>query len=532
MSVIQFEPGQVVGRDFRILHELGQGGMGVVYVAEQLSTGRLRALKLMQLSTATEGNVQRFQHEARIGAEIDSEHIVDVVAAGVDEETGAPWLVMELLEGHPLSDYMSEKGPLSLADTGLILSQICAGLGAAHDVRVVHRDIKPDNVFLSRSSSASSGYIVKLLDFGIAKLTDQNVSNTVSMGSPFWMAPEQTERRPVVVCATDVWPLGLLAFHMLTGGIYWRTAYLEDFELAAFMRELVLEDLPAPSLRAEELGAPPLPEWFDAWFARCLERDLSARFRNAREAWSGFRDALVETGGTPPRISYGDSLAPIGPMAKTVASHAAIGPIVGDATAETNFEEHDALSAPPMHEGTQASKTEEPSARAVLEQPTQKSATPATTSFGKAKEKKATIAFAVVSTLALGWALLGRLDPGSEPTKDATPLPPPNSPVADQSTERAGPSIQRTGPSAQRTESHEQPADTESASPQPAASAKQDERARQMQPSAPQAQPKEPKAQKPAPSSNPAPQKPPPPAPEPRPNADPKDGDTELPTLL
>lgn len=527
MSVVQFEPDQIVGRDFRILHELGQGGMGVVYVAEQLSTGRLRALKLMQLSTATEGNVRRFQHEARIGAEIDSEHIVDVVAAGVDEQTGAPWLVMELLEGHPLSQYMREKGPLSLTDTSLILSQICAGLGAAHDVRVVHRDIKPDNVFLARSSSSSSGYIVKLLDFGIAKLTDQNVSNTVSMGSPFWMAPEQTERRPIVVCATDVWPLGLLAFHMLTGGIYWRTAYLEDFELAAFMRELVLEELPEPSQRAEELGAPPLPEWFDAWFAGCLERDLSARYRNAREAWSEFRDALVEAGGATPRISYGDSVESIGPMAKTVASNAGITPIAREETAETRFAERDAPSEPPMPQGGRTLETEEGVAHADLEQATQKSAAPATTVFSKAKEKKGTIAFAVVSALALAWTLLGRLGPAGEPSEEASPLPPPNSPVVEQPKEGA-----------KQTPSHEEPSATESAERQPSeASAKQDERAAerapQLQPSVPSAQRREPPVQKAAPRSNPAPKETPSPTSEPRPkNADPKDGDAELPTLL
>lgn len=269
--------------------------MGVVYVAEQLSTGRLRALKLMRLATAGEDDVRRFEREAKVGALIQSEHIVDVIAAGVDAESNCPWLAMELLEGSPLSQYVEQQKQLSLAEASSILRQICAGLSAAHAVRVVHRDIKPDNVFLARSSVASAGYTVKLLDFGIAKLVDGGSLSTKTIGSPFWMAPEQTEPSAELSCATDVWPIALLAFYLLTGRYYWLSANAPRFEVAAFLRELLVDPLPDASERANALKAPALPPWFDAWFARCLSRDPAQRLPDAGEAWRAFEAALTGT---------------------------------------------------------------------------------------------------------------------------------------------------------------------------------------------------------------------------------------------
>nr|HMR10949.1 protein kinase [Polyangiaceae bacterium] len=107
-------PGSVVAGDYRILRALARGGMGSVYVAEQLSTGRERALKVLHAQLTQQGVMRRrFEQEARIGAKIKSEHVVEVIAAGVDDAAGTPWLVMELLEGEDLADYLSRTGPLS-----------------------------------------------------------------------------------------------------------------------------------------------------------------------------------------------------------------------------------------------------------------------------------------------------------------------------------------------------------------------------------------------------------------------------------
>ncbi len=295
--------------------------MGVVYVAEQLSTGRLRALKLMRRWSSGDEDARRFQQEARVGALVESEHIVDVIAAGVDPGLGCPWLAMELLDGCDLAAYLGQRGVLPLSEAAEILRQVCAGLGAAHDRRLVHRDVKPENLFLARSATAVAGYIVKVLDFGVAKLLDTGHKNTCSIGTPAWMSPEQTQARVELTCATDVWPLGLIAFTMLTGHPYWLGAREPGVGLPALLREIVLTPLPVASQRAAELHAPSLPPWFDGWFAGCVNRDLAARFRTAREAWTAFERELrgVESASLAPRADSPNATAvsttPVPPIA-------------------------------------------------------------------------------------------------------------------------------------------------------------------------------------------------------------------------
>jgi tRNA A-37 threonylcarbamoyl transferase component Bud32 len=288
--------GVVFGGDFRVVSPLSEGGMGAVYVVEQLSTSKRRALKLMRTDLVTDdGMRQRFVQEARIGAKIASDHVVEVVAAGVDDRT--PYLVMELLEGETLSDHVRLHGALSPAEALPIMQQICHAVGAAHDAGVVHRDLKPENIFLARSQRADSAWTIKVLDFGIAKLLAEGVTNdTAAMGSPIWLAPEQTERAAVVP-ATDVWSLALIVFHLLTGRYFWRALDGEPAKVARLLREVVLDPIPTATARATELGAV-LPAGFDDWFARCLTRDPSARFADARLAFAALRPILAAAGGT------------------------------------------------------------------------------------------------------------------------------------------------------------------------------------------------------------------------------------------
>lgn len=145
-------PGQVFARDFKVERLLSQGGMGAVYVVRQQSTDKLRALKVMHPQLVPdEKSRQRFVGEARVGARIESEHVVEVLAAGVDEETGVPWLAMELLDGVDLGDLSRHRGPLAAGEVRDAFAQLGHALGTAHAQGIVHRDLKPENLFLARS---------------------------------------------------------------------------------------------------------------------------------------------------------------------------------------------------------------------------------------------------------------------------------------------------------------------------------------------------------------------------------------------
>lgn len=284
-------PGTTFAGQFRVVRKLAQGGMGAVFVAEQITTGRERALKLMHPGLVSSRELrEKFALEARVGAKIRSEHVVEVVAAGVDASSGSPWLAMELLAGEDLATALKRRGAFTVDETAAVLAQICHALGAAHEAGIVHRDLKPENVFLAEARRAHESYTVKVLDFGIAKVLEAaRGTNTGAIGSPLWMAPEQTERNAGISPATDVWALALVAFALLTGRSFWLAAEQSELGLTAFLRELVLDPIPTASARATELGvAAPMPKGFDDWFARALERDRDRRYPNATDAYAAF----------------------------------------------------------------------------------------------------------------------------------------------------------------------------------------------------------------------------------------------------
>ncbi|WP_437934864.1 protein kinase domain-containing protein [Sorangium sp. So ce341] len=282
--------------EFRIVRPLSAGGMGAVYIAEQASTGKLRALKLMHPQLCADTRLrERFEQEARVGALVESDHIVQVIAAGVDAASGVPWLAMELLEGEDLAQRMKRSGLLAPKDVHEIFRQLCHALGAAHRAGVVHRDMKPQNVFLAKSNSATAPWSVKVLDFGIAKIAaEASTMATASLGTPLWMAPEQSDARGQITPATDVWALGLIAFAALTGRMYWRAANDPmGTAMPVLLREILFEPIDPASTRATALGrAGCVVHPFDAWFARCLAREPAQRFQSAQEAFDALGPAL------------------------------------------------------------------------------------------------------------------------------------------------------------------------------------------------------------------------------------------------
>jgi len=327
METLSLEPGQIIDREYKVERLLSQGGMGAVYVVEHVTTGKRRALKVMLPHLVRDqASRARFEREARIGARIESDNVVDVVDAGVDEGTGLPFLVMELLDGVDLDHVIESHKTIPPAGVADIVDQLCDALGRGHAIgvvhpdlkpenvflekprrrgvafTVVHSDLKPENVFLEKPRRRGVAFTVKVMDFGIAKLISDEVREarvTTPMGSPLWMAPEQTQRGAAITPATDVWALGLLVYRMLTGVSYWRGANAPDgtVSVGGLVLEVVVKPLDPASLRAREMGvAALLPAGFDGWFARCVVREQDQRFANASLAWDALEPIL---GGAP-----------------------------------------------------------------------------------------------------------------------------------------------------------------------------------------------------------------------------------------
>jgi serine/threonine-protein kinase len=291
-------PGTLFADRFRVVREVGAGGMGVVYEVEQVSLGRRRALKTLHprvlvrsTPEATRKLRERFLAEARTSASITSPYVVAFDDCGIDTATEQPWALMELLQGQPLDALVEARGVLGAAEAWTLLRQAGEGVGAAHRAGVVHCDLKPENLFVTRDGT------VKVLDFGISRIVDAyrtHALGTTPCGSPRWMAPEQTERNRPIRPATDVWSLGLIAFHLLTAKHYLPGANRSDVPLLALLLQIrAVEPVPA-SARARELGVvSELPTGFDAWFARCVVADPARRYADATTATEALRDVLA-----------------------------------------------------------------------------------------------------------------------------------------------------------------------------------------------------------------------------------------------
>ena len=297
--------GAIIGGAYRVVRPVAEGGMGIIYEVEQIATGARRALKAMHGQFAADDRLRsRFVLEARLAASIESDHVAQVVDAGQDPATGVLYIVMELLDGTTLSRELRRTGPFPWPTAVGVLGQIAHALGAAHTAGIVHRDLKPANVFLSRSRHVGLPFMVKLLDFGIAKaLADATESTAAILGTPAWMAPEQTTDSPIGPQA-DVWSFGLVAFALLTGRHYFSTANSSNAPTAAVLREVVLDPLLPASERARQLGVGDrLPAGFDGWFEQCVNRSPLRRFPDAASAFEAFSRLPAPAASGPSWIS-------------------------------------------------------------------------------------------------------------------------------------------------------------------------------------------------------------------------------------
>jgi serine/threonine-protein kinase len=287
---------------YRILRRIAAGGMGDVYEVLHLETNRRRALKVMQAHILTSDRMrERFRREARITAEIDSEFLVDIFDAGVDDETSLPFLVMELLRGKELKKHIESAGAIAPTDVVLYLHQTALALDKTHKANIVHRDLKPDNLFLTEREDGSPR--IKVLDFGIAKILAHEGAHPHTthemMGTPLYMAPEQFRAAASVTPAADIYSLGMIAYTCLVGATYWKDELNAGMSALVFIAIAMSGPQELASARARRRGVP-LPPAFDAWFAEATAVSPEARFQSALGAISALADALgVARSGRP-----------------------------------------------------------------------------------------------------------------------------------------------------------------------------------------------------------------------------------------
>jgi serine/threonine-protein kinase len=281
----QLRPGERVD-DWIVVRVLGGGGFGTIYEARHAVTDQRTALKLLHAHLVGSAEiVARFQREATVIGRLHHPSIVELVAVGVSGD-GRPYLCMELLDGEDLASLIRRGGPMSGPQALAVLEPVCAALAAAHELGVVHRDVKASNVMVCRGPGGRRGRVV-LLDFGIAKLsgalTVDLTASHQSLGTPSCMAPEQVHGR-AVDARTDVYALGTLAFYLLTGHMPF-----ED------VSQTMTQYLHLHARRPRVSHAAPVPARIDDVIARAMAIEPVERFSDPLSLLAALRAALRDT---------------------------------------------------------------------------------------------------------------------------------------------------------------------------------------------------------------------------------------------
>ncbi len=289
-SFVQLKPGASFKGRYALLRCIQAGGMGAIYEVRDTVTRRRRALKTMLPNVVEDPDLRaRFAEEATVTADIESTHIVEVFDAGVDDETGLPFIVMELLDGKDLGATLEQQGPLAPEDVVVLLQQAALALNRTHAANIVHRDLKPENLFVTRRDDGSPH--VKVLDFGIAKVIKGTAKTTRNIGTPLYMSPEQIRGDAAIGTRADLYAMGHIAFSLLVGEAYWEPESRECSSVFGLFMQVV-EGLPEPAtIRAQRRGVT-LPEAFDAWFDRATAAVPADRFATASELVGALAEAL------------------------------------------------------------------------------------------------------------------------------------------------------------------------------------------------------------------------------------------------
>ncbi len=289
----QVRPGELLAGKYLVERVIGQGGMGVVVLAHHIQLDEKVALKLLLPKAVDNPDaLGRFMREARAAAKVKGEHVARVSDVG-QLENGAPYIVMEYLEGGDLAQWLSARGALPMQQAVDFVLQVCDALANAHSVGIVHRDLKPANLFCVTKSDGE--LCIKVLDFGISKITTPGAPGhdmtrtTTLMGSPRYMSPEQMHMTKNVDPRTDIWSLGVILFELLTG----RPPF--DAEAVTQLAIRIVNE-PAPPLRSLRADA---PVGLEQIIATCLEKDRGRRFQTVGD----LAVALLEFGSKQARRS-------------------------------------------------------------------------------------------------------------------------------------------------------------------------------------------------------------------------------------
>jgi serine/threonine-protein kinase len=304
---VAFTSGSLIGGRYRLLDVLGAGGTGEVFRAHDVREDASRALKLLRAEVAADAESRaRFLEAAALASALTGPHLARVVDFGVDEGSSLPFLVMPLLEGESLRARLDRLGPLTPTELLSIGRDLASGLAELHGRGVVHRDVKPSNLFLvaggrsaSRAGEAGAPELAvahaELLDFGLAKVVaaqGSRANTTRNHGTPTYMAPEQLRGEGNIDARADLYSVGHLVFHALVGQPYWQPELRRAPNLLRFVRA-VSGPLPErASERAALLGAS-LPARFDGWFAQATAPNRADRHEGAGEQAAALAEALA-----------------------------------------------------------------------------------------------------------------------------------------------------------------------------------------------------------------------------------------------
>ncbi len=298
---IELAIGQLFAKRYRIDKQVGKGGMGAVYLATQEPLQRMVAIKVLH-GTADTTTVARFQREARLIAQLQHPHIVGLIDFGEDQ--GRLYLVMEYIDGESLTNVMQNEAPFDPARVVDVALQIAEALAVAHDMSVVHRDVKPDNIMLLKTAGGQD--FVKMLDFGVAKIKrdgEAQANNTVEtkagliVGSLRYISPEQVENGEITP-RTDIYSFGCVVYEMLAGRRVFDYASPADCAIAHITEE------PKPPEVDGQVLAGPLVDFI----MRCLSKKAPGRPANAREAIAALqacRQAPITTSSRAARPALG-----------------------------------------------------------------------------------------------------------------------------------------------------------------------------------------------------------------------------------